>query len=139
MGKYRKVSDCESWATVNAEDTKRIIAVLDDDIAVRESLEFSLELEGFTIRIAASAEELDEHVRREKFDCLIVDYHLPGTNGLDVLAALRDKSIAPPAILITGNPNDHIRKRAAADGAVLIEKPFAIDALVRQIHVLLDQ
>lgn len=119
-------------------EAKRIIAVLDDDIAVRESLQFSLELEGFTIRMAASAEELNQHLRTEKFDCLIVDYHLPGTNGLDVLAALRDKKAAPPAILITGNPNDQICRRAAADGAVLVEKPFAVDALIEQIYALLD-
>ena len=124
---------------MNSLAAKRIVAVLDDDVAVRESLQFSLELEGFVIRIAATPQELHEHTDRSQFDCFIIDYHLPGTNGLDVLANLRGKRVAAPAILITGNPTEQIRRRAAADGAVLMEKPFAVGALVDQIHALLDK
>ena len=124
---------------MNTSGATRIVAVLDDDVAVRESLQFSLELEGFAVIMAATGQELEERLGRESFDCLIVDYHLPGTNGLDVLAALRQRKIEAPAILITGNPNEQIRRRAAADGAVLVEKPFAVDSLVEQIYSLLDR
>jgi two-component system, LuxR family, response regulator FixJ len=68
------------------QDTKHVLLVLDDDFAVRESLKFLLEIEGFDVRTFASPDELLNENSLADFGCLIVDYHMPAMNGLDVVA-----------------------------------------------------
>jgi two-component system response regulator FixJ len=103
--------------------------VLDDDAAVRNSLKFSLEIEGFEVRDYASANELLDDNSLPALSCLIVDYHMPDMNGLDVIARLREKRERLHAILVTGHPDVSIRERAAAIGVPLIEKPIQGSAL----------
>jgi FixJ family two-component response regulator len=55
--------------------------------------------------------------------CLVVDYHLPGMNGLELVAKLRERNSALPAVLIT-SPNDSLRYRAAASGIQMVDKPM---------------
>ena len=69
--------------------------------------------------------------------CYIIDYKLPGMNGLDLLAELRRHDIAAPAILITTNPSPAVRARAAAAATVLVEKPLLGDALFQEIRAAL--
>jgi len=61
---------------------KHIMLVVDDDAAVRSSLKFILEVEGFYVRVYASAEELLKEESLPDPGCLVVDYHMPGMNGL---------------------------------------------------------
>jgi len=81
------------------------ILIVEDDRAVRESLKFSLVIEGFAVRAYADAEHLLAEPRLPRFDCLIVDQNMPGMNGLDLVSALRARHIETPAILITSHPN----------------------------------
>ena len=62
------------------------ILIVEDDRAVRESLKFSLVIEGFAVRAYADAEHLLAEPRLPKFDCLIVDQNMPGMNGLDLVS-----------------------------------------------------
>jgi FixJ family two-component response regulator len=74
----------QSRATV---DAKHVLLVLDDDPAVRDSLNFSLGIEGFDVRVYASPKEfLNDNSLPAFGSCLIVDYHMPEMNGLDVIA-----------------------------------------------------
>lgn len=66
--------------------------------------------------------------------CLIVDYNLPGMNGLDLLALLHECNIGLPAILIRTHPTAVVRKRAASAGVYLIEKPLLTDTLFQYIY-----
>jgi two-component system, LuxR family, response regulator FixJ len=118
-----------------AAKRKHVIAVLEDDSAVRESLKFSLEIEGFEVHACASPDEL---LNRSMvfFDCLVIDYHLPGTNGLDVLDKLREEGNSAQAILLTGNPNPNMLRRASAAGVMVIEKSPGAD-LIEIIHGLI--
>jgi two-component system response regulator FixJ len=100
------------------------ILVVDDDRAVRESLKFSLVIEGFAVRVYANAEQLLSEPNLPKFDCLIVDQNMPGMNGLDLVSELRARHIDTPAILITSHPNQSLRDRAAAAGIPIVEKPL---------------
>src|SRR6516225_7010649 len=106
------------------DDTKHVILVLDDDSAVRESLEFLLGVEGFKVRTFASPNELLNENDLSDFGCLIVDYHMPAMNGLDVIAKLHERRHSIPAILMTAHPNSKIIERASAAGVTLIEKPL---------------
>lgn len=114
---------------------KSVILVIDDDPAVRNSLKFALEIEGFCVKAYRSgAEMLQEEEVLPLTGCLVVDYNLPGMNGLDLLALLHERNIRLPAILITTHPSATIRSRAASAGVYLIEKPLLTDTLFQCIH-----
>ena len=71
--------------------------------------------------------------------CIVTDYNLPGMNGLDILARLRERKVSPPAILITTHPSIAVRNRAALADVRLIEKPLLSDALVQGIRAALGE
>lgn len=122
----------------NHAKPRYMVMVLEDDAAVRESLKFSLEVEGFEVHAYASPDELLNRSEPPAFDCLLVDYHLPGTNGLDVLNKLRQQGNSAQAILLTGNPSAHIRRRASAAGVTLIDKSSGTAVLMESIRKLID-
>lgn len=115
-----------------------VVVIVDDDPAVRNSLAFSLQTEGFSVRSYASATELLRDVPVAKTGCLVIDYQLPGMNGLDLLAELRRREVGAPAILITTHPNAAVRARAAATGTIVIEKPLLGDALFQEVRLALS-
>ena len=104
--------------------SKPVILVLDDDSAVRESLKFTLGIEGFDARAYSSPTELLNEDCLVAASGLVVDYNMPAMNGLEVVARLRERHISIPAILVTSHPNESIRSRAAAAGVPIVEKPF---------------
>jgi len=112
----------------------RLVVVIDDDPAVCNSLKFSLEVEGFTVRDYSSANDLLREPELADAGCLVIDYHLPEMNGLEVLNRLRARRIAAPAILITSHPSAAVRQRAAEAGVPIIEKPLLGNALVEGIR-----
>lgn len=112
-----------------------LVAIVDDDLAVCSSLAFLLRTEGLAVRAYVSAAELLKEV--PDASCFVIDYKLPGMNGLELLAQLRRRGISAPAILITTHPSAAVRARAAAGGMALIEKPLLGDALFREIRAAL--
>jgi two-component system, LuxR family, response regulator FixJ len=119
--------------------SRHVLVVVEDDSAVRESLKFSLGIEGFEVHAYASPDEFLNDIKRPGFDCLIVDYHLPGTNGLDVLEKLGETGRPAKAILLTGNPSSNIRQRAAAAGITLIEKSSGAVELIQSIRRIVGE
>lgn len=116
-----------------------VVAVVDDDPAVRHALKFSLEIEGFSVRAYGSAQELLDDARLDDglltdCACLVVDQNMPVVNGLDLIARLRRRAIAVPAILITTRPSSALRARAAEAGVPIVEKPLLGNALVDEIR-----
>lgn len=114
--------------------SRHVLVVIEDDSAVRESLKFSLGIEGFEVHAYASPDEFLNDEKRPAFDCLIVDYHLPGTSGLDVLEKLSERGKPAQAILLTGHPSSTIRRRASAAGITLIEKSSGAEELIDGIR-----
>src|SRR5205814_7415711 len=94
-------------------DTRSIVVIVDDDPAVRNSLKFSLEIEGFSVHGYADADELLSLGKLPSCSCLIIDHRLPGMSGLDLIAALRARHVTSPAILITSHPSRALSERAA--------------------------
>lgn len=112
----------------------RSIYIVDDDDAVRASLHSLLSVRSdLVIRsyrsgdaFLADAEELDPGV-------LLLDFHMPGATGLDVLRSLRDKTQFA-AVILTGQGNVTLAVQAMKAGALdFIEKPYEADALMRLI------
>jgi len=114
--------------------SNRTVLVVDDDPAVRNSLRFSLEIDGYRVRLFNSDSDVLALDELPSSSCVIVDYNLPGANGLDLLAAMRARGYTSPAILITSDPPVGVRLRAAAAGVAIVEKPLLGDALINAIH-----
>jgi len=114
-----------------------VILVIDDDTAVRNSLKFALEIEGFCVRVYPNGAQLLDEKDMPDMGCLVADYHLQGMNGLELLTALRERNIRLPAILVTTYLSTTIRNRAASAGVQLIEKPLLSDTLFQSIRAAL--
>jgi len=112
----------------------QVVLVIDDDPAVRASLRFALEIEGFVVHVFATSDELLARETLPAGACLVVDYILPTMNGLDLVAALRARGVDLPAILITSDPPAHLRREAAAAGMTLVEKPLLGNGLADAIR-----
>ncbi len=115
-----------------------VVIVIDDDPAVRHSLKFSLEIEGFTVRSYATGPELLSDGDLAFCSCLIVDQNMPGMSGLDLIALLRARHVSAPAILITTHPSLWLRERAQKAGIPIVEKPLLGNALVDKIGDVLS-
>ena len=114
-----------------------LLLLVDDDPAVLASLQFSLELEGFEVEAFDSGESLVAQTQLANTACLVIDYRLPGIDGLSLLRVLRERGETCPAVIITSNPTRSIRQRASEAGAVLIEKPLLNDGLTVAIRTLI--
>lgn len=115
-------------------DQKDVVVVIDDDRAVLSSLEFSLQVEGFEVKTYASGDELLLADWMPTRGCFIIDYLLPGINGLDLAISLREKGMSLPVILITTHPNRLLRQSAAAEGIEIVEKPLLGNLLSERIR-----
>ncbi len=111
-----------------------VIIVVDDDPAVRNSLKFSLEIEGFVVRLYASGSDLLGERDIPRCSCLVVDQRMPGIAGLDLIRKLREQSISAPAILITSQPSSELARRAADAKVPIVEKPLLGNALMERIR-----
>ena len=115
-------------------EEKDVIIVVDDDPAVCSSLEFSLQVEGFEVRSYSNSDEVLRQPSFPAHGCLIIDYFLPGMNGLDLAHALRERHVSLPIILITTHPNRLLRQSAAAEGIEIVEKPLLGNALSERVR-----
>src|ERR1700680_698836 len=110
------------------------VLVVDDDMAVRHSLKFSLDLEGFAVRLYADGRELLDDPHLPPDGCLIVDQVMPGMAGLDVVGAIRRRGITTPSGLIISNATPGLRDPATMARVAVIEKPFFGNELVDTIR-----
>jgi FixJ family two-component response regulator len=122
----------------NESNERPTVVLVDDDAAVLTSLKFALELEGFTVAAYANAEDLlADGVKTAS--CFVVDYHLPGANGLELLSRLRQRGYSTPVILITSNPTRLLTNRAREAGAAIVEKPLIGNNLIDAIRASVNQ
>jgi FixJ family two-component response regulator len=122
-----------------ASAPKQLIAVVDDDPAVRNSLRFSLEVEGYRVRAYASADELLREPELARVGCVIADQNMPGMNGLDLIERLRAGRYGVPAILITTHPALAVTRRAADFGVPIVEKPLLGNALLDEVRQMIGR
>ncbi len=116
-----------------------VIAIVDDDISVRESLESLIRSVGLAVRVFASAEEFLDSNHIGKTDCLILDVRLPGMSGFELHRRLLAGGIEVPVIFITAHGyDDRARSEAASDWTVArLTKPFSEDELLDAVHAAL--
>ena len=110
------------------------VFVVDDDDGAREALELLLEAEGFAVRTYSSARGVLGEIQVPTNSCLVADYHMPGMDGLELVDELRIRGNSIPAILVTGDPNQNVRDRAAAAHVPVIEKLNSANSVVKRIR-----
>ena len=115
----------------------KVVLVVDDDDALRASLEFILGIEGYAVRTYAHGRALLDDRALPTDGCLIVDQRLPDMEGLKLIDCLRKRHVRLPAILITSNPTSVLRLRAELAEVAIVEKPFVTGTLFQRITQML--
>jgi len=112
---------------------KPVVAVVDDDSRVLESLEDMLESAGYRVRLFASAKQFLDTAMAE-VDCVISDIGMPGADGFELQQIIRNSRPTLPVILITGRHEFATAEHEAARGGrLLFEKPFDTRQLLAAI------
>ena len=115
-----------------------LVAVIDDDESVRESLPDLLREFGYAVRAFSSAEEFLEEGHVDQAKCLILDIALPDMSGPDLHLELRRRGWEIPIIYITGQTDESIGPRMLERGAVeCLRKPFSEKALLEALRAAL--
>jgi FixJ family two-component response regulator len=113
----------------------RMIFIVDDDAATRDSLRLLLEAEGSEAREFADGRAFLDGERPADGDCLILDLTMPGMNGFEVLAELRRRGDTLPVIIVTAHADSATRSRAAVGGAIaVLEKPHRASELLALVR-----
>lgn len=102
-------------------DVPRIL-VVDDEDEIRSMLVMLLKAEGWLVAEAASGDEALERCRHESFDVAVLDYMMPGMNGVQVARCLRFEGIRLPTILFTAYLVDELKATCDDLGIVAVDK-----------------
>jgi FixJ family two-component response regulator len=121
-------------------DDNRIVFIIDDDAAVRASIQDLLEATGLRSESFGTAEEFLRCKRPDGPSCLVLDVKLPGVNGLDFQRQLADAGLRIPIIFITGYGDIPMTVKAMKSGAVeFLTKPFQERDLLDAVQQALDR
>src|SRR5690348_15381518 len=117
-----------------------VIAVVDDDEAMREALSELLQVLSLSCRTFDGAEPFLAANASQSFDCLITDIRMPGMNGLELQQELNARGSSVPVIVITSSTDPLIRSRALDGGAVAyLSKPVKDEVLIGHLMVALGR
>jgi two-component system, LuxR family, response regulator FixJ len=117
-----------------------VVHVIDDDAAVRESLEFLLRTAQLEVRTYDSAAAFLAVAPAAVSGCVITDVRMPGISGVDLLRHMREREVQVPVIIITGHGDVPLAVEAMKIGAAdFFEKPFDDDALVAAVRSALNR
>ena len=109
-----------------------LIVIVDDDEAIRQAAQSLMESLGYRAATFASADAFLGSPELAEAACLIADVQMPGMSGADLYWQLHGSGSAIPTILITAFPDDRVRQRVLAAGAVCyLVKPFEESDLLR--------
>ena len=115
--------------------TSRTVCVVDDDDAVRDSLQALLGVTGANVLTYPDARTFLESYQPENISCALIDVRMPGIDGIELLELLAKRGNLPPIVIITGHGEVKMAVRALKIGAFdFIEKPFEPDALIERVN-----
>ena len=118
----------------------RVVHIVDDDEAVRQSLAFMLSSAGLAVRVYESARTFLNGLDQVQYGCLITDVRMPEMTGIELLRRIRERNSTLPAIVITGHGDVPLAVEAMKVGAVdFIEKPFDERTILDAVKAALDR
>lgn len=119
-------------ATLARTASGHLVAVVDDDDAVRDSLRFLLNSAGYGVATYASGVQFLQEAPLGELACLVVDQQMPDLTGIQTIARLRALGVNLRVALITSSPSPELVRLAQELGAdVVLEKPLDDDKLFR--------
>ena len=119
--------------------SQRMIAIVDDDEALREGMKSLVRSLGYAVSTFGSADEFLKSEQVSNTSCLVTDLQMPGLSGIDLQDWLIARGHRIPIIFITGHPNDSVRARAMKAGAIgFLVKPVDVDQLIGCIKKVLQ-
>jgi FixJ family two-component response regulator len=117
-----------------------VVYIVDDDAAVRESLDSLVRSVGFVVKTFASANEFLSGKRSNAPGCLVLDVRLPGLSGLDLQQKLMRDDVSIPIVFITGHGDIPMTVRAMRAGAIeFLTKPFRDQDLLDAIQQAIER
>jgi DNA-binding NtrC family response regulator len=123
-----------SSTSSHTEPAHRIL-IIDDEAAIRESLETLLTLEGYRVETAADGESGLDRLGRATYDLVLLDLALPGKSGLEVLPLIREQHTELPVIMITAYGTvDNVVEAIRAGAQNFIQKPWDNEKLLADIR-----
>ncbi len=116
-------------------ETGQRILIIDDEAAIRESLETLLSLEGYLVETATNGEEGLDQIQQNIYDLVLLDLALPGKNGLEILQVIRELQPVLPVIMITAYGKvDNIVDAMRLGAQNFVQKPWDNDKLLADIR-----
>src|ERR1700719_3361417 len=116
----------------------QLIAIIDNDESMQDSLRELIESTGLVTRCFGSAEEFLEHDLHCEFGCLIAEIQMPGMSGLELQAKLKEEQCNIPIIFIASNGGSRMRIQAMREGAVeFLAKPLDYQLLLKTVRAAL--
>ncbi|MBT5456576.1 MAG: response regulator [Rhodospirillaceae bacterium] len=113
----------------------QIVCIVDDDDAVRDSLQVLLETMDYAVKAYESGPDFLEECTVPEMACVLLDVRMPKMNGMEVQQRLHDIRPALPVIIVTGHADVAMAVQAMQTGAIdFIEKPFQEDALLASVR-----
>ena len=119
---------------------QRVVHVIDDDEALRESLAFLLRAAQLEVKSFPSARAFLDELPDESLGCVITDVRMPDISGIDLLRRLKELKIGVPVIVVTGHGDVALAVEAMKIGAAdFFEKPFDDDLLLASVRSALRE
>lgn len=116
-------------------EVKSLVFIVDDDEDIRTSLSRALSRRGFEVRTFVSANDFLQSVGPNETGCIVLDFGMPGINGLELQQMLNADGFTMPIIFITGHGGVPESVLAMKAGAIdFLEKPFRTDVLIDRIQ-----
>jgi two-component system response regulator FixJ len=115
------------------------VHIVDDDLAMRDSLAFLLGTEGLATNVYESGAALLANVQSLEDGCIVTDVRMPGMTGIELMRKLKEIGVTLPVIVITGHGDVPLAVEAMRGGAVdFIEKPFDDALIIRAVRNALE-
>lgn len=120
--------------------TKGIVYVIDDDDAMRDSLNFLLDSSGYSVTLFDDAQRFMDALPGLAFGCVVSDVRMPGIDGIELLKRMKAQHSPFPILIMTGHGDVPLAVEAMKLGAVdFLEKPFEDDRLIAMIETAIRQ
>lgn len=113
--------------------------IVDDDVSVRDVLAAVFSIEGYKVTRFAEGPSFVAAARMQTPACVLLDVHMPGRSGLDILKDIEAPRFGAPVFVISGQADIPMAVEALRKGAFdVIEKPFDPDAVVERVRSAID-
>ena len=120
--------------------SKGKVYVIDDDAAMRDSLNFLLDAAGFDVRLFETALKFLDTLPSLAFGCVVSDVRMPGLDGMELLKRMKSDQSTFPIVIMTGHGDIPLAVEAMKLGAVdFLEKPFEDDRLIGMVEAAIRQ